>query len=151
VHRDGIEIALGGVSIYQQQLAHGFIVLLGFLAFVGKVLGLCWLQLTIRWTLPRFRYDQLMKLGWRMLLPASLINILVTGLVVLLVQASSETAQQTLERLAELTQGLVALGGLVAGAAFVLFILRPAQHKRLLSTTSAQFAADGTRRYPMGA
>jgi NADH-quinone oxidoreductase subunit H len=151
VHRDGIDIAVGGISLYSQQLSHGFLVLIGFLAFVGKVLMLCWLQLTIRWTLPRFRYDQLMKLGWRMLLPASLINILATGLVVLLVQESSEAVQQGLVKIAELTQAVVALSGLVAGVAFVLFILSPARHQRVLSTTSAQFAAEGTRRYPMGA
>ncbi len=53
--------------------------------FSAKVVALCWLQLTIRWTLPRFRYDQLMRLGWKMLLPLSLANIFVTGLVILLV------------------------------------------------------------------
>jgi NADH-quinone oxidoreductase subunit H len=92
-----------------------------------------------------------MKLGWRMLLPASLINILATGLVVLLVQGSGEAVQQGLTKVAELTQALLALSGLVAGTAFVLFILRPVEHKRVLSSTSAQFAAEGTRRYPMGA
>ena len=52
--------------------------------FTGKVVALCWLQLAVRWTLPRFRYDQLMRLGWKMLLPLSLANIFVTGLVILL-------------------------------------------------------------------
>jgi NADH-quinone oxidoreductase subunit H len=36
----------------------------------------------IRWTIPRFRFDQLMHLGWKSLLPLSLINLLVTGLVI---------------------------------------------------------------------
>lgn len=52
--------------------------------FSAKVVALCWLQLTVRWTLPRFRYDQIMRLGWKMLLPLSLANIFVTGLVILL-------------------------------------------------------------------
>ena len=43
------------------------IVAIGFLAFILKTLFMCWLQLSIRWTLPRFRYDQVMKLGWRVL------------------------------------------------------------------------------------
>ena len=65
----------------------GFIVALIQLGvFTAKVAALCWLQLTIRWTLPRFRYDQLMRLGWKMLLPISLANIFVTGLVILLLQ-----------------------------------------------------------------
>jgi NADH-quinone oxidoreductase subunit H len=51
--------------------------------FFAKVIFFIWLQMIIRWTLPRFRYDQIMKLGWKILLPLSLANILVTGLVIL--------------------------------------------------------------------
>ncbi|RME02175.1 MAG: NADH-quinone oxidoreductase subunit H, partial [Deltaproteobacteria bacterium] len=54
------------------------------LAFVGKVFFFCWLQLMIRWTIPRFRYDQIMRLGWKVMLPLSLANLFVTALVVLL-------------------------------------------------------------------
>lgn len=53
--------------------------------FFAKVIFFIWFQMTIRWTLPRFRYDQIMKLGWKILLPLSLANILVTGLVILAV------------------------------------------------------------------
>jgi NADH-quinone oxidoreductase subunit H len=52
--------------------------------FVAKMVVLCWLQLAIRWLLPRFRYDQVQTLCWKMLLPASLANIFVTGAAVLL-------------------------------------------------------------------
>ena len=45
--------------------------------FFAKVILFIWLQMTIRWTLPRFRYDQIMKLGWKILLPLSLANVLV--------------------------------------------------------------------------
>ncbi|HNL66825.1 MAG TPA: NADH-quinone oxidoreductase subunit H, partial [Ferruginibacter sp.] len=38
------------------------------------------------WTIPRFRYDQLMRLGWRVLIPLALANMLVTGAIVLLKQ-----------------------------------------------------------------
>lgn len=54
--------------------------------FFGKVIFFIWLQMTIRWTLPRFRYDQIMKLGWKILLPLSLANIVVTGAVILALQ-----------------------------------------------------------------
>jgi NADH-quinone oxidoreductase subunit H len=54
--------------------------------FFAKVMFMIWFQMTVRWTLPRFRYDQLMKLGWKMILPLSLINIFVTGLILLLIQ-----------------------------------------------------------------
>ncbi len=54
--------------------------------FFAKVVFFLWLQMTIRWTLPRFRYDQIMKLGWKILLPLSLANVVATGIVVLLLQ-----------------------------------------------------------------
>jgi NADH-quinone oxidoreductase subunit H len=61
-----------------------FAMLVNIITFFAKVIILIWLQMTIRWTLPRFRYDQVMKLCWKMILPLSLINILITGLVLLL-------------------------------------------------------------------
>ena len=48
----------------------------------GKVATGCWLFLLIRWTLPRFRYDQLLDLGWKWLLPLALANILLTGALI---------------------------------------------------------------------
>jgi NADH-quinone oxidoreductase subunit H len=62
-------------------LPHLVVVLIQFAAFGAKVVGLCWFQLMIRWTLPRFRADQLMNLGWKLLLPLALANIMVTALV----------------------------------------------------------------------
>ena len=55
-------------------------------AFMFKLLFFCWFQLMLRWTLPRFRYDQVMTLGWRRLLPLSLVNLVVTAAVVLALQ-----------------------------------------------------------------
>jgi NADH-quinone oxidoreductase subunit H len=52
-------------------------------AFWVKVLVLVWLQLLVRWTFPRFRYDQVQRLGWRMLLPVGLANVFVTAALVL--------------------------------------------------------------------
>ncbi len=51
--------------------------------FWVKVIILCWLQLAIRWTFPRFRYDQVQTLGWKMLLPAGLLNVFISGALVL--------------------------------------------------------------------
>jgi NADH-quinone oxidoreductase subunit H len=48
-----------------------------------KFLFFFWMFIWIRWTLPRFRYDQLMKLGWKILIPLALINIFVTSLIIL--------------------------------------------------------------------
>ena len=54
----------------------------GLLSFTLKVLFFVWFFMLIRWTLPRFRYDQLMHLGWKVLFPLSLVNIAITSLVV---------------------------------------------------------------------
>jgi NADH-quinone oxidoreductase subunit H len=53
-------------------------------AFLAKMMVMMWLQLTIRWLLPRFRYDQIQQLCWKILLPAALINIFVTGAAILI-------------------------------------------------------------------
>lgn len=70
-------------------LSHFWVVVLQMLAFMAKAFILCFLQLTIRWSVPRMRYDQLMKLGWKGLLPASLINVVITAGIVLWSQAST--------------------------------------------------------------
>jgi NADH-quinone oxidoreductase subunit H len=51
--------------------------------FWTKVMFFVWLQLAIRWTFPRFRYDQIQTLGWKILLPIGLINVFATGALVL--------------------------------------------------------------------
>jgi len=50
---------------------------------LGKAVGMILFFMFVRWTLPRFRYDQLMKLGWKSLIPLALVNMLVTGVVIL--------------------------------------------------------------------
>jgi len=57
---------------------------LGAGLFLAKMLILCWLQIVIRWTLPRFRFDQIQQLCWKMLLPVGLVNVFVTGAAILL-------------------------------------------------------------------
>ncbi len=55
------------------------LVLVQFGTFAAKVGAMLFFFIWVRWTLPRFRYDQLMNLGWKIMLPLSLANILVTG------------------------------------------------------------------------
>lgn len=54
------------------------------LVFMLKVLLFLWVFIWVRWTLPRFRYDQLMDLGWKTMLPWSLANVLITAYLVLM-------------------------------------------------------------------
>ncbi|HWB26045.1 MAG TPA: NADH-quinone oxidoreductase subunit NuoH [Chitinophagaceae bacterium] len=61
-------------------------VLIGVVALGGKVCIFIFVFMWIRWSLPRFRYDQLMNLGWKGLIPLALFNMLATGAVVLYLQ-----------------------------------------------------------------
>jgi len=81
------ETIIGGVSrVFNTGFATGLCMVLHFLTFMLKVVFMIWLQMALRWTLPRFRYDQVMDLCWKILLPISIANIVVTGFVLLLVR-----------------------------------------------------------------
>jgi len=58
---------------------------LQIMVFVAKVVFFAWLFIWVRWTLPRFRYDQLMHLGWKVWLPLGLANLVVTAVVMAIV------------------------------------------------------------------
>lgn len=109
LHRDGLSIELGTEQLYHLPMAHILVTVLQVLAFFGKVLVLCWIQCFVRWSLPRFRYDQLMRLCWKVLLPLSLANILVTGVVYMALDQAGASVAGTLKLVADLTQGFVAL------------------------------------------
>lgn len=65
---------------------HNVYVVVSLIVFLAKAGLLLYLYFWLRWTLPRFRYDQLMDLGWKWMLPAALINIVVTALGVGVIQ-----------------------------------------------------------------
>jgi NADH-quinone oxidoreductase subunit H len=66
-------------------LPHGLVALLQVGSFSLKVVVMIFLMMLVRWTLPRFRYDQAMRLGWLGLFPLSILNIVLTGLVLLMI------------------------------------------------------------------
>jgi NADH-quinone oxidoreductase subunit H len=70
----------GGATL---ALPHLLVVVMQIAAFTVKVVFFCWFQIMIRWTVPRFRYDQLMRLGWLGLLPLGLLNVALTAVVIL--------------------------------------------------------------------
>jgi len=74
---DGFHFPWGGSFA----VSHWTYVLMGVASFSLKVLFFCWLFMQLRWTLPRFRYDQLMKLGWLGLFPVAVANVVVTASV----------------------------------------------------------------------
>jgi NADH-quinone oxidoreductase subunit H len=62
------------------------LVIVQLMVFFAKIVLLCFFFIWVRWTIPRFRYDQLMRLGWKVLLPLALLNVVVTGIVMLLIR-----------------------------------------------------------------
>jgi NADH-quinone oxidoreductase subunit H len=75
-----------GIDFVTAQLGATAATLIGAGALIGKALAFVFIFMWVRWTLPRFRYDQLMGLGWSGLIPLAMFNIVVTGLGVLLDQ-----------------------------------------------------------------
>jgi NADH-quinone oxidoreductase subunit H len=79
--RDGFHFPWGGVWLLPQLM----VAVLQVAAFTLKVVFFCWLQILLRWSVPRFRYDQVMRLGWKMLLPLALLNVMITAIVIVAV------------------------------------------------------------------
>ena len=64
------------------KMSHGAVVITQVLLFLVKMLLMCSFQILVRWSLPRFRYDQLLRFAWKFLLPLSILNLTVTVVVV---------------------------------------------------------------------
>lgn len=67
----------------ESTLAPNIAAIIGVLSLLTKIVIFLFLFMWIRWTIPRFRYDQLMNLGWKSLIPLALVNMLATGSVIL--------------------------------------------------------------------
>lgn len=144
---DGLRIAFGETVLYEMRMTHFSVTMVRVVGFFGKVLLFWFAHVFIRWTLPRFRYDQLMKLGWTKLLPLSLANILVTGVVLLAIDNGGPAVEAAMTFVGDVTQALVALIGLIGAVAFVTWLLEPGKRRRLVTSTSARYvdAAGGVK------
>jgi NADH-quinone oxidoreductase subunit H len=67
----------------ESNLSTNLAALVGIIALMAKTMFFVFLFMWVRWTIPRFRYDQLMNLGWKKLIPLALINMIITGAVIL--------------------------------------------------------------------
>jgi len=77
---------LHNVTGWSFTIAPLFVGILSIIIFLGKVLAMIFFFMWVRWTVPRFRYDQVMKLGWRTLLPASIVNLLFYAIAIAFIQ-----------------------------------------------------------------
>ncbi len=150
---DGISVNLGHTLVFQYKMNHLAVSLMEIVAFFGKTTFLAFVQIFFRWTLPRFRYDQLMKFGWTKLLPLAIANVVVTGIVVVALDQGGTAVADSLSFAASITQ--------LAVAAFMIFVplyivglfMRPVERTRFLQSSAARFAAaaGGVKATPMQA
>ncbi|WP_437677567.1 complex I subunit 1/NuoH family protein [Sorangium sp. So ce131] len=152
--RDGLNVAIGGVQLLPKyQMTHLAVSVIYVVAFFAKTILMTWVQVFFRWTLPRFRYDQVMRLGWTKLLPLAIANMMVTGVLVLAVDSAPAGLRDGLQAAADVTQAVVALGGFAAVVALIVGLLEPVERNRFLHSTAARFAAaaGGTKASPQQA
>jgi NADH-quinone oxidoreductase subunit H len=120
-----VTLYLGGwhfwwVSAYVSENLPGLYPLVGLFIFAAKVAVLLYIFMWFRWTLPRYRYDQLMDLGWKWLTPAALANIVLTGIVYAVVK---DVLGWNFNDPADLTAKIaMALGMFIIATPMVLFI-----------------------------
>jgi NADH-quinone oxidoreductase subunit H len=79
----GYDIPFVNEANLAQSWGTNLVTVLGSVALLMKVVFFLFLFMWVRWTIPRFRYDQLMDLGWKKLIPLALANMLITGAVIL--------------------------------------------------------------------
>ncbi len=153
LYSDGIHVTFGDSTLLQYKMNHLAVTVLQVLTFFGKTLLFSWFQIFFRWTLPRFRYDQLMKFGWTALLPLAIGNLVVTAVVVVALDSAGPGAARLLHLAGELTQFVVAFGLLAMPVGLVWLMLRPVETKRFLDSTAARLVNErgGVKATPMQA
>ncbi len=84
IYFGGYDIPFVNDAKLAESIGMNWMSVLNFMSLFGKACFFIFFYMWVRWTIPRFRYDQLMNLGWKTLLPLALFNMLLTGLVILL-------------------------------------------------------------------
>src|SRR5918992_1257703 len=125
---------------------HTAYVVISLIVFLTKMGILLYLYFWLRWTLPRFRYDQLMDIGWKWMLPAALINIVVTALGVSVLQGlDGYRGMNTIDSLSQ-GLGLTGTGKAIAIGFGVLNLLLTAGILSLINRRSRDFNLKQQRR-----
>lgn len=76
----GYNFPFMGYLLHDVGLSQNWITIIGVFVFFAKIMAFIFFFMWIRWTVPRFRYDQLMNLGWKVLIPLAIANIVLTGI-----------------------------------------------------------------------
>lgn len=84
IYFGGYDIPFVNDAKLAESIGMNWMAVLNFMSLFAKACFFIFFYMWVRWTIPRFRYDQLMNLGWKTLLPLALLNMLITGLVILL-------------------------------------------------------------------
>jgi NADH-quinone oxidoreductase subunit H len=80
-------VLIGGLSeVFGPNMGNVLAMVIHVIVFFAKLIAMVFFHMLVRWTQPRFRYDQVMNLGWKILLPLSLVNIVATGLAILIIE-----------------------------------------------------------------
>jgi len=141
LHQDGITVALGDTVLFAFRMNHVAVIVLSAVAFFGKTIIMIFVQVFFRWTLPRFRYDQLMKFGWTKLLPVSIANMFVTALACVLVDTAPAGVTNALAVLADVTN-FVVVAAMIAGPVYIIAtMLRRTTHQTYVASSTGAFAA----------
>lgn len=81
-----VSLYFGGYDVpflNEQNLSQNIAAIIGIVAFLIKIIIFIFVFMWIRWTIPRFRYDQLMRLGWKTCIPLALVNLVISGFFIL--------------------------------------------------------------------
>jgi NADH-quinone oxidoreductase subunit H len=124
---------------------HNVYVVVSMIVFAAKAGLLLYLYFWLRWTLPRFRYDQLMDLGWKWLLPAALINIVMSAISVTTLQGLNESGLKTIDSV-NLGLNLTPIGKVIAVAFGLVNLLVTAGFLSRINWRSRDFNLKKQRR-----
>ena len=125
---------------------HNAYVVISLIVFLAKMGILLYLYFWLRWTLPRFRYDQLMDIGWKWMIPAALINIVGSALGVGVIQGlDGYRGMNTIDSLSQ-GLGLTATGKAIAIGFGIVNLLLTAGILSLINRRSRDFNLKKQRR-----
>ncbi len=137
LHPDGITVSIGGAVLFKAPMTHLGVTLLQILCFYAKVIALSVMHIFIRWTVLRFRYDQIMAFGWKFLLPAAIGNLVFTGMMILVAGMGGDTVASALRWMADICNAVVVATIVYLAVRFVLLLLSPAERHRFVKSTAA--------------